>query len=131
MIQPSSMGGRLPSYSVGRADQFAEGERRVVVCGDKEIGIFKLEGEFYAWHNRCGHLGGPVCQGRVLRRVLEPLGEDRTSLLLQFDDSETHIICPWHGYEFSIKTGLHPGNSRWRLRKADLEVRDGDIYVSV
>ncbi len=121
----------MPSYSVGRADEFNEGERRVVVCGEKEIGVFKVDGEFYAWHNRCGHLGGPVCQGRVLKRVLEPLADDKTSYSFQFDESETHIICPWHGYEFSIKTGLHPGNSRFRLHKADIEVRDGDIYVSV
>lgn len=120
----------MHSYSVGRADQFQEGERRVVVCGDKEIGVFKLDGEFFAWHNRCAHLGGPVCQGRVLKRVLEPLNEDGSSLSLQFDERETHIICPWHGYEFSIRTGLHPANPRWRLHKADLEIRDGEIYVS-
>jgi nitrite reductase/ring-hydroxylating ferredoxin subunit len=42
-----------------------------------------------------------------------------------------HIICPWHGHEFSIKTGRHPGNPRLRLRKVDLSIRNGEIYVSL
>jgi nitrite reductase (NADH) small subunit len=49
----------------------------------------------------------------------------------QYDPAETNIVCPWHGYEYNIKTGCHQGNDRIRLRKAEMTIRDGEIYVRV
>lgn len=121
----------MAEFSAGRTSDYEDGDRKVVICGDKEIGIFKVDGEFYAWHNRCAHRAGPICQGRMMKRVLEPVAEDRTVRAMQYDDNETHIICPWHGYEYSIRTGAHQGNPRIRLLKADISIRDGKIYVSV
>ena len=119
----------MPHYSAGSAADYAEGERRVVVCGDKEVGIFRLGGEFFGWHNRCAHRAGPICQGRVLKRVLEPVDADGCTRSQVFDEDVHHIICPWHGYEYDIRTGEHPGNPQIRLRKAELAVREGELYV--
>jgi nitrite reductase/ring-hydroxylating ferredoxin subunit len=121
----------MAEYMAGKVDEYADGDRKVVVCGDAEVGVFQIGGEFYAWHNRCAHRAGPVCQGRIMKRVLEPVASDKTTRTQQYDEAESHIVCPWHGYEFSIKTGFHQGNSRVRLRKAELTIRDGEIYVSV
>jgi nitrite reductase (NADH) small subunit len=121
----------MTEHSAGKVVDYADGERKVVVCGDAEIGVFRIGGEFYAWHNRCAHRDGPVCQGRIMKRVLEPVATDRTVRSLAYDEFESHIVCPWHGYEFSIKTGLHQGSSRFRLRKANLAIRDGEIYVRI
>jgi len=117
------------SYKVAAVEDFAEGDRRVVICGDKEVGVFRLQGQFYGWHNRCAHQAGPVCQGRVMQRVVEPVDAGGRTGFQLYDEDETHIICPWHGWEFSIKTGQHPGNPRMRLRKVAVEIRDGDVYV--
>jgi nitrite reductase/ring-hydroxylating ferredoxin subunit len=122
---------QLAEYSAGKVSDYADGDRKVVVCGDSEVGVFRIAGEFRAWHNRCAHRAGPVCQGRIMQRVIEPVAADGTTRTLDYDPSETNIVCPWHGYEFSIKTGFHQGNSRIRLRKADMAIRDGEIYVSV
>jgi nitrite reductase (NADH) small subunit len=118
-------------YSAGKVTDYVDGDRKVVVCGDLEVGIFKIDGEFHAWHNRCAHRAGPVCQGRIMKRVREPVADDRTIRLQEYDQSETNIVCPWHGYEYNIKTGFHQGNSRIRLRKAEMTIRDDEIYVSV
>ena len=120
----------MTEYPAGNVDDFADGDRKVVLCGDAEVGVFRLGDEFFAWHNRCAHRAGPVCQGRIMKRVIEPVAGDGTTRTLGYDEAESHIVCPWHGYEFSIKTGLHQGNSRVRLRKAELTIRDGEIYVS-
>ncbi len=66
-----------------------------------------------------------------MKRVIEPVAEDRTIRSQQYDQSETNIVCPWHGYEYSIKTQYHQGNSRVRLRKAHMTIREGEIYVRV
>ena len=119
----------MPEYPAGKVTDYADGDRKVVDCAESEVGVFKIDGEFFAWHNRCAHRAGPVCQGRIMKRVIEPVAEDRTVRSQQYDPSETNIICPWHGYEYSIKTGLHQGNSRIRLRRAEMTIRDGEIYV--
>lgn len=120
---------KMPEYNAGKVADYADGDRKVIVCGDKEVGVFRLGDDFFAWHNRCAHRAGPVCQGRIMKRVLEPVAEDRTVRSMEYDESEINIVCPWHGYEFSIRTGAHQGNSSVRLRKADLTIRDGEIYV--
>ena len=119
----------MPEYSVGSLADFAEGERRVVKCGEAEIGVFHLDSQFYAYHNVCAHLGGPVCQGRIMRRVLEPADADGRTRALEYDASEQHIVCPWHGYEFSIWTGRHPGHPHLRLKQVAVKLRDGEVYV--
>jgi nitrite reductase (NADH) small subunit len=119
----------MPEYSAGKVTDYADGDRKVVECGESEVGIFRIDGEFYAWHNRCAHRAGPVCQGRIMKRVIEPVADDRTIRAQQYDPFEANIVCPWHGYEYSIKTGCHQGNSRVRLRKAELTIREGEIYV--
>jgi len=103
----------------------------VIDCAESEVGVFKIDGEFFAWHNRCAHRAGPICQGRMMKRVIEPVAGDRTVRSQAYDDSKTNIVCPWHGYEYNIKTGCHQGNDRIRLRKAEMTIRDGEIYVRI
>jgi nitrite reductase (NADH) small subunit len=119
----------MAEYLAGKVAEFAEGDRKLLVCGEAEVGVFRVDGQFYAWHNRCSHRAGPVCQGRIMRRVVEPVDGQGKVRALAYHDSDVHIVCPWHGYEFNLKTGAHPGNPASRLRKVDIRLRDGDVYV--
>ena len=121
----------MPEYSAGKVTDYADGDRKVVDCADSEVGIFRIDGEFFAWHNRCAHRAGPICQGRIMKRVIEPVADDRTVRSQAYDPSETNIVCPWHGYEFDLATGCHPGDSTVRLTPVKVAVRDGQIFVSV
>jgi len=98
---------------VAKVGDIADRDRRVVADGDLEIGVFRLGDDYFAWENNCPHMGGPVCQGKVMNRVNEVIDDGKKS----------------HGFEFNIRTGLHPGESSTRLTKYDVVVRDGDIYV--
>ena len=116
---------------VGAEGDFEDRGRRVIEYNDTEIGVFFVDGEFFAYENKCVHQGGPICQGRILNRVVEVLADDRTSQGLTWDEEDVHIVCPWHGYEFNIKTGVHPGNKNARLRRFDVSVEGGEVYVDV
>jgi nitrite reductase/ring-hydroxylating ferredoxin subunit len=116
---------------VGKEDEFGDRGRKVIAQGDLEIGVFCLDGKYYAWENRCTHQGGPICQGRILNRVEEALNPDKTSRGLKWSESDVHIVCPWHGFEFNIKTGRHPGNKNVRLKPFDVKVQNGEVYVVV
>jgi nitrite reductase/ring-hydroxylating ferredoxin subunit len=129
---PTDDGADMPqSYLVCRADELNDGDRRVVSCDGVEVGVFKIDGRFVAWHNECPHRQGPVCQGRIYRRVREPIAHDGTVRALAYDDGVTNIVCSWHGYEFDLKTGINQGSDRFRLRAAKLDEKDGNIYVVV
>jgi nitrite reductase (NADH) small subunit len=121
----------VAEYSAGKVTDYTDGDRKVIDCAESEVGVFKIDGDFFAWHNRCAHRAGPICQGRVMKRVVEPVADDRTVRSQAYDYSETNIVCPWHGYEYNIKTGCHQGNDRIRLRKAEMTIRDGEIYVRI
>jgi len=62
--------------------------------------------------------------------ITEALGTDKTSRGLRFS-STRNIVCPWHGYEFNIETGCHPGDPSVRLEPIDVAVRDSRIYLRV
>jgi nitrite reductase/ring-hydroxylating ferredoxin subunit len=107
-----------------------EGGRVVVEVAGTEVGIFRLDGQLYAWENRCAHVGGPVCQGTLMNRVTERLDNGRRSLGDDFAE-ELHIVCPWHGYEYNVRTGRHPADPRARLRAIEVEERGGEILVRI
>ncbi len=115
----------------GSEAEFEEGDCKIIVQDDLEIGVFRVGPSYYAYRNHCAHQGGPVCQGRLFRDVEEILGEDQSSLGLRFAEEKIHIVCPWHGYEYDIRTGAHPADPDIRLEQFEVEVRDGDVYILV
>src|SRR5262249_10574406 len=121
----------MRSFVVGRVDELAEGERRGISCDGAEGGVFNADGGRGAWDNQCAHRGGRVCQGRIYRQVCEPVDENGETRTLQHDPKRKNIVCPWHGWEFDLRTGRHPGGARFALRKARLEIADGHVYVVV
>jgi nitrite reductase (NADH) small subunit len=121
----------MREVNIGAASEFSDPGRKIVGFGNFEVGVFKLDGEFYAYLNLCPHMGGPVCQGKMIAKVEEIIAEDKTSKGMAFSKTKLHIVCPWHGFEFDIRTGVHPGNPRARLRKIKVAVTDGDVVIAV
>lgn len=116
---------------VEQVAEFPDKECRVISRNGKEVGVFRIGEEFFAWHNRCAHQGGPVCQGRIFPKVLEPLLEHQTTHGMAYSEEELHIVCPWHGYEYNIKTGRNAGNPRIGLKPVPVVVKDGGVYVQL
>ena len=121
----------MREVNIGSASEFSDPGRKIVGFGGFEVAVFKLDGEFFAWLNLCPHMGGPVCQGKMIAKVEEIIAEDRTSKGMAFSRTKMHIVCPWHGFEFDIRTGVHPGNPKARLRKIGVAVTDGDVVIAV
>ena len=116
---------------IGKVSSFPDPGRKVVELDGTEVGVFCVNGKFTAFENVCPHMGGPVCQGKINRRVLEVIAEDKTSLGLAFSKEQTSGACPWHGYEFDIQTGRHQGNPHVSLRPVKIQIVDGDVVVTV
>ena len=119
----------MSEVKVGAAKSFADGERRIVFHGSVEIGVFRWDGKFYAYENLCVHQGGPACEGLIMHKVEDVLAADRTFVRQAFSESEVHFVCPWHGYEYDLRTGEAVGDRRLKLRKYPVVERGGDIFV--
>jgi nitrite reductase (NADH) small subunit len=116
---------------VAHEDEIAEGGRKVIDAGGIEIGVFRFGGALHAWRNHCPHQGGPVCQGRLFKASEERLDQDKRSLGIHYKDGSLYIVCPWHGFEFDVRTGRHAGIDGIRLARHEVVLRDGDIHVLI
>jgi nitrite reductase/ring-hydroxylating ferredoxin subunit len=114
---------------VGKVAEFADGDRRIIFAGDNEIGVFRHDGQFYAYSNFCLHQGGPACEGLTIAKVEERLLPDKTSQGLYFSDKEMHFVCPWHGYEYDMKTGECVSDRKLKLRKYKVVEKGDEVYV--
>src|SRR5579864_556935 len=120
---------RMAEKLVGKLTEFKDGDRRIVFVGDHEIGVFREHGTFYAYSNYCLHQGGPACEGLTIAKVEERIMPDKTSKGLYFSDTELHFVCPWHGYEYDIKTGECVSDRRLKLRKYEVFQKGDEVYV--
>jgi nitrite reductase/ring-hydroxylating ferredoxin subunit len=114
---------------VSKASDFNDGDRKIVFDGDKEIGVFRENGKYYAYSNYCLHQGGPACEGLTIAKVEEAIMPDKTSRGLYFSETDLHFVCPWHGYEYDMKTGECVSDRRLKLRKYKVLEKGDDVYV--
>ena len=92
------------------AAEIPPGGRRIVTLEGRSIGVFNIGGEFFALRNVCPHQGGPLCQG-VLSGFVVPGTPGEYRYLRRGEI----LRCPWHGWEFDIRTGqsyLDPARTR-------------------
>ena len=121
----------MREIAIGKVAAFPDPGRKVVEVDGVAVGVFRHNGAFVAFENVCPHMGGPVCQGKIIARVEERVREDKTSLGLSFSRTQSNIVCPWHGYEFDIASGQHQGNPRLRLRPVAVRVVDDELILSL
>lgn len=114
---------------VCRDDELNDGAVRLVREGDLELGVFRSDGELHAYRNLCPHQGGPACEGTRQPQIVDVIDGEGLYRGQRYDDGDMHIVCPWHGYEYRMKTGEHVCDPRIRLQKFEVVARDGDIYV--
>jgi len=105
-------------HIIGHVSELPPGERRVVEVDGRSIGVFNVQGQFYALRNRCPHQGAPLCLGAIKGMALPSKpGEYRWG-------REGEILrCPWHGWEFDITSGRSIFNPhRVRVRTYEVTV---------
>ena len=114
---------------IAKLADFPDGGRRIVKTARGEIGVFHHAGGFYAYANHCVHSGGPACEGVMMPKVVDIIADDRTYQGQTFDENEMHFVCPWHGYEYDLKSGVCIGDRSLKLKSFEVVQRGGDVFV--
>jgi multimeric flavodoxin WrbA/nitrite reductase/ring-hydroxylating ferredoxin subunit len=82
--------------------------------GQMTITLFHYDGVVTALGTACLHMGGDLGQGRVQK----------------LEDGELYVTCPWHGWQYNLKTGMAPAGFKDRQAVYGVQVVDGMICVS-
>ena len=90
----------MAKHVVAVTDEIPPGGRKLVEVKGRAIVIFNVGGEYFALNNRCPHKGGSLCQGRLTGLV-----ESAEPGTYRYSRRGEIIGCPWHGWEFDIRTG--------------------------
>ncbi len=94
---------------VGKADDFAVGSVNALTIGEKQVALVRTEEGFFALDGRCPHQGGPLAEGAICDGALR---------------------CPWHGYDFNLKTGKGVGNDE-AAETIKVREQDGTVEIAV
>lgn len=95
---------------VGRVGDLADGQAKVVQVDGQRIALFYVGGRYYALEAACPHEGGPLADG-----IIEGL----------------RIICPWHGYDFHLKTGECGLDPDLRALTYPVKIQDDDLLIEM
>ena len=116
----------MAKHVVAAVGDIPPGTRRLAQVNGRAIVVFNLGGEFFALNNRCPHRGGSLCQGRQTGLV----GSDGPGNYRYSRPGEI-IRCPWHGWEFDIRTGQSWCDpTRVRARPYAVSVQPGTRLVA-
>ena len=86
--------------------------------------MFNINGEFHALRNICPHRGAPLCRGRV-----RPLMTSHEVYHLDSERDGEILKCPWHQWEFDIKTGQALFDPDLRVKSYVVKQEGDDIVI--
>jgi len=96
---------------VAQADEIREGHPVLVVVGEDDIALYRVQDEIYATEDLCSHAEASLSEG----------------------DQHGYIIeCPRHGGRFDIRTGKakhFPAVSP--IRTYPVKIEDGTVFIAV
>jgi nitrite reductase (NADH) small subunit len=96
--------------TVARIEDVPPGTIVAVEVGGEPIALANVDGELYAVQGHCLHLQGPLGEGRLEGAVL---------------------TCPWHGWQYDVRTGENEFDRAIQLSTYPVQVEDGEIKIAV
>ena len=95
-------------HKAAKVLDIAEGASQIVQISDQAVALFHIQGEFYAIQNTCPHRGGPLAEGYV---------------------DGTTVTCPWHAWQFDVKSGECHTMKGTKQKIYKTKVEKDEVYV--
>ena len=93
---------RLDELEMNKGKEFLV-EGQIVALFRTMEGVFAIEG-------MCAHQGGPIAQGDV---------------------NGNCVTCPWHGWQYDIRTGVNLLSQKKMLVDFVVELRDDEVWIEI
>lgn len=78
---------------------------------DLRICLSRIGEAFFAFEEKCPHMSEDLGKGRI-----NPFGE---------------VVCPWHDYRFSMKSGEESDKRCRDLKTYELSWEEGQLFVEI
>ncbi|HEX9765047.1 MAG TPA: Rieske 2Fe-2S domain-containing protein [Candidatus Acidoferrales bacterium] len=95
---------------VAKVNEMPPGTAREFQADGRMIALFNVDGNFYAVDNTCLHRGGPLGQGTLEGEV---------------------VTCPWHGWQYNVKSGEAVFNEQIKVQCYEVKIEGDDICVGL
>ena len=80
-------------------------EKRIMA---RRIAVFNVDGKLYGIESDCKHMKASLQKGKVENDV---------------------VTCPWHSWQYDIKTGQCLTVNKFKLKTYEVEVDGNDVFV--
>lgn len=101
----------MPEFlKVAKKSEIPADTGKLVQVNGKEIALFLVEGKVHAIFALCPHQGGPLDEGGI---------------------TDGMVTCPWHGWEFDVRTGVCGFNDNIKQPVFNVKEDGDDVYVEV
>jgi len=91
-----------------KTNQLEESKGTTVFVNDRDIALYKYEGDFYALDNKCVHRGGQLGDGYM---------------------DGPNVICPLHKWDYDVKTGVSRFNAGETVAVYPTRVTDDHVEI--
>jgi NAD(P)H-dependent nitrite reductase small subunit len=95
---------------VAKLSEVAVGASKIVEVSGKTLALFNVNGQVYAIDNTCRHRGGPLGEGILGGEV---------------------VTCPWHMWEYNVRTGEVVANPSIKVASYPVQVEGNEIRIAV
>jgi len=103
----------VPELDVCPVEELPPGEMKIVTAGLVSVGVYNLDGTYYAIEDRCSHDDGPLAEG-------------------EFDPTSCTVECPRHGSLFDLRTGRPKSLPAYRpVQTYDVRVEADEVKLEL
>jgi nitrite reductase/ring-hydroxylating ferredoxin subunit len=88
---------------------FAPNNIAIIEINSKKLCIARHNDQLFAFAFQCPHAGGLFAEG--------------------FIDALGNVVCPLHGYKYSMKNGRNTSGEGYYLKHWEVEVREDGVYI--
>ncbi|HWC90693.1 MAG TPA: Rieske (2Fe-2S) protein [Pirellulales bacterium] len=101
----------MPQWvTIARVDECPPGEALERVAGERIIALYNVEGTFFALDGVCPHQGGPLGRGCMSGAI---------------------VTCPWHGWQFDVRSGQHQLSRTLKQPQFEVRVEQNLVWVNL
>ena len=101
----------MPGFvKMATLDELPPGGTKEVEHDGRIYALFNVDGQISALDGICPHQGGPLAEGQL---------------------EGTTVTCPWHGWQFDVRTGQNSLGGRLKQPVYEVKVEGQDVLVAV
>ncbi|HEY4681901.1 MAG TPA: Rieske 2Fe-2S domain-containing protein [Candidatus Acidoferrales bacterium] len=101
----------MPKYArAAKLVDLPPGTIREFQVDGKSVALANVEGSIYAIDNTCLHRGGPLGVGMLEANV---------------------VTCPWHGWQYDVKTGQVATNAALKVPTYEVKIEGDSVLVEI